>query len=324
MKYDFSNFKIQTDLAIESKEMVSEEKDIEIDGVAVEIEEKEGKKLKITRVNVFNEQGSASIGKPIGKYITIESNEIKENDTDIHRKIAKNIAKELKLLHKTEKESKALVIGLGNWNVTADSLGPKVVSKTIVTRHLYENNVPDIDDTFGQVSAFIPGVMGLTGIETSDIVKGIVDKTKPDYIVVIDSLAARNVSRVNTTIQLSDSGIFPGSGVGNKRREISKETMGVPVIAIGVPTVVHAATLVSDVVDNVNDVLKNSNTSCSISENQKYEFIDRVLSEEFQNLFVTPKEEDIVIRRIRSVISDGLNSFFHHGISVEDVREYNS
>ena len=318
MKID--NYKIQTDLAIESREMVSGEENIEVKGVSVKIEEKENKKIKITRVNIIDEQGSESMGKPIGNYITVESDLIKENETDMHKKISKIISNELKQLFDIKKDKKVFIVGLGNWNVTADSLGPKVISKTIVTKHLFEYMEEEISKTFGCVSAFVPGVMGITGMETSEVVKGIVEKTKPDLLIVIDSLAARNVTRVNSTIQITDTGIHPGSGVGNKRKEISKQTVGVQVIAIGVPTVVNAVTIVSDVVDNINTLLKNANKS--ISEEQKHSITNQLLSEDFQNLCVTPKEEDIVIKRVRNIIADALNVYVHHGVSIEDVREY--
>jgi len=318
---NMDKYRIQTDLAIETKEMVSSEKDVEIEGVKVVIEEKESKNIKVTRVNIFNEAGSKSMGKPIGNYITIESDLIKENESDMHRKISKIISGELKQLFDMKKDKKVFVAGLGNWNVTADSLGPKVVSKTIVTRHLYEYMKDEISKTFGCVSAFVPGVMGITGMETSELVKSIVERTSPDLLIVVDSLAARNVGRLNTTIQITDTGIHPGSGVGNARKEINKDTVGVPVIAIGVPTVVNAVTLVSDVVDNVNKVL-NDSSKLSIPEEEKHKIINELLLTDFQKLCVTPKEEDMVIKRLRNIISDSINIYAHHGVDIEDVREY--
>ncbi len=299
---------VYTDLAIEAKEMVHEEKDVEIEGIEVNIEKSEGDDVTVTSVDVFNEKGSEAIGKPIGKYITIESDVIKESNIGKHREISQTLSDELKKLLPEKENPKILVVGLGNWNVTADSLGPKVVENMIITRHLFVYSPESVShDTFGDVSGIIPGVMATTGMETSEIIRGIVDKTTPEVIFVIDALAARNVKRVNSTIQLTNTGIYPGSGVGNKRKEITQNSMGIPVIAIGVPTVIYATTLINDVLENIKD--------------QNFE-IDENFYTDYLNLCVTPKEEDIIVNRMQTIISDGINLFAHKGIKIEEVREY--
>jgi len=223
-----------------------------------------------------------------------------------------------------------LVIGLGNWNVTPDALGPKVVSRLMVTRHLLEYVPDQVDEGVRPVCAVSPGVLGITGIETGEIVRGIVDRVKPDVVIAIDALASRKMERVNTTIQIADTGISPGSGVGNKRMELSRETLGVPVIAIGVPTVVDAATMANDTIDLVIDNLIREakedshfyNMLKNIDRNEKYQLIQEVLQPYVGNLVVTPKEIDDVVDRIAKVIANGLNIALHQGITLNDVNRY--
>src|SRR5690606_35629985 len=180
---------------------------------------------------------------------------LRANDQDLYEETCKALAAELVNILKLGPKSAILVVGLGNWNVTPDALGPKVVSNLMVTRHLLEYLPDQVDEGVRPVCAVAPGVLGITGIETGEIVKGIVDRIRPDYIIAIDALAARKLERVNTTIQIADTGIAPGSGVGNKRMELSKDTLGVPVLAIGVPTVLDAATMANDAIDLVLDSL---------------------------------------------------------------------
>ena len=224
------NKNIRTDLALELRESLPY-----ADGVEMVIEEAED--LIVTRVTVMDDMGAASIGKPVGNYITLESQAMKENDPTTHEEIAKILAEKLGQLHKLHKEAVVLVIGLGNRHVTPDALGPQVCERLLVTRHLGKDVPLDVSGELRAVCAIAPGVMGITGIETAEIVKGVADRVKPDLIIAIDALAARRTSRINATIQISDTGINPGAGMGNKRTPINKSSMGVPVIAIGVPTV---------------------------------------------------------------------------------------
>lgn len=192
------------------------------------------------------------MGKKPGSYLTLEVQGIRQQDTELQQKVERIFAKEFSYFLEevgVSKEASCLIVGLGNWNVTPDALGPIVVENVLVTRHLFKLQPESVEEGFRPVSAIRPGVMGITGIETSDVIYGIIEKTKPDFVIAIDALAARSIERVNSTIQISDTGIHPGSGVGNKRKELSKETLGIPVIAIGVPTVVDAVSITSDTID---------------------------------------------------------------------------
>lgn len=319
---------IRTDLAIEARELYKEKNNIEVSGVEVEREEKEN--YTITRVKIVNENGMAQMGKPIGNYITIEAPALKKADQDLKDEISKVLAKELKALHKLDKSNKTLVVGLGNWNVTPDALGPKVVDKILVTRHFFEAYKKTEDETMANVSAISPGVMGLTGIETGEIIKGVVEKIKPDLVIAIDALASRKMERVSSTIQISDTGISPGSGVGNKRKGLNREYLGVPVIAIGVPTVVDAATMVNDTIDMIVSEMKKqakvgSNFYSMLEEMEsedKYQLIKEVLNPYMGNVMVTPKEVDDLINDLSQVIANGLNISLHPGIDLKDVNRY--
>lgn len=329
-KEDF-HFSVRTDLAIETREMVRKDQDVEVPGVKVTVEEQKDKQITVTWVEIMNEEGARQMGKPIGNYVTVESPLMKENDVDAHEEIIRVLAKQLVKIKDLKEDAVILVVGLGNWNVTPDALGPKVVSKVIVTRHLLEHIPDQIDESVRPVSAIAPGVMGLTGIETSEIIEGIVEKVKPDLVIAIDALASRKTNRVNATIQIADTGVHPGSGVGNKRRGLTEETLGVPVIAIGVPTVVEAATLVNDTIDHIVDAMINESTNKEsefykmlqrLNEQEKYQLIREILNPYVGDLFVTPKEIDAVIDRLAYIISNAINIAFHPGIDLQDINRY--
>jgi len=322
------NKNIRTDLAIELRENICTGQDEEISGVEMLVEEDELFGVTVTWVKVTNEAGASAIGKPIGNYVTLESQCMKENDPEAHEEIVKILARKLGHLHKLPQDAVILVIGLGNRQVTPDALGPKVCEKLLVTRHL-EGAVPlDIEGELRGVCALAPGVMGITGIETAEIVKGVTQRVKPDLIIAIDALAARRTSRINATIQISDTGINPGAGMGNKRVSINESTMGVPVIAIGVPTVVDAATLVNDAMDNMLGAIAEAAPEggpfyemlANMQETDRYGLITEILSP--GNMFVTPKEVDAVIVRLAKIIADTLNIALHPGITREDVNRY--
>lgn len=319
---------IRTDLAIESRELYQETVKEEAPGVEVEkIEEEE---YEITRVRVMDEIGEKSLGKPKGVYITIQVPKLKNADQDLKDKISQVLAKEIKGIGKSDKNTKTLIIGLGNWNVTPDALGPKVVDRVLVTRQYFVAYKKEDDETVANVSALSPGVMGLTGIETGEIVKGIVEKIKPDLVIAIDALASRKMDRVSTTIQLSDTGISPGSGIGNKRIGLNENYLGVPVLAIGVPTVVDAATMINDTMDLILDSMKNVaesgtefySTLKQVGNEEKYHLIKEVLEPYMPNVVVTPKEIDLIIDDLSIIIANGLNMALHHGIQLEDVNRY--
>lgn len=309
---------IRTDLALETTEMC-EEQSTSLQGVIVNT-----KKLKdctITEVEIINEIGAKIMNKEIGKYITLESSLMKFDDDDSREKIINYLKNELINILGNDKSKKTLIIGLGNWNITSDALGPKTVSKTLVTRHIFKNYNKDYDDDFSEVAALSPGVMGITGIETVEIVKSIVDKIKPDRVIAIDALASRKIDRVNSTIQISTAGISPGGGVGNKRKALNKSYLGVDVIAIGVPTVVDAATLTIDVLDLAIDnliELSQENSEfykmlAKLKEEEKYGLIKDSLEPYDKNLIVTPKDIDETIENLSIIISEGLNRSLHPG-----------
>jgi spore protease len=255
---------------------------------------------------------------------------MKENDLETHEEIVKIMAKKLEKLRKLKKNSVILVVGLGNWNVTPDALGPKVVSKILVTRHLSEHLPEELHGMVRSVSAISPGVMGLTGIETSEIIRGVVDRVKPDLVIAIDALAARRTSRINATIQIGDTGVNPGHGMGNRRVALNEKTLGVPIIAIGVPTVVDAATLVNDTMDRMLAAMAKQAPKgteffemlMSLADEEKYHLIQEILNPYTGNMFVTPKEVDAVIERLSNIIANAVNLALHPGIKKDDFRRY--
>jgi spore protease len=325
----------RTDLTLEAHELFREQamKEQQESGdipPGVVVDNAGDDEIRITRVRVISPAGEQAIGKPMGNYITLEVPNIRDNDQKFYENTCKALAKELISILNLGEKSTILIVGLGNWNVTPDALGPKVVSSVMVTRHLLEYVPEQVDAGVRPVCAVAPGVLGITGIETGEIVKGIVDKVKPDVIIAIDALASRKMERVNTTIQIADTGISPGSGVGNKRMELSRTTLGIPVIAIGVPTVVDAATMANDTIDLVLDSMikqapKGSefyNMLNSIDRNEKYQMIQEVLQPYVGNLIVTPKEIDDAVEKIGKVIANGLNIALHKGITLNDVNRY--
>lgn len=309
----------RTDLALEAKEIYESESGSFLEGV--KIEKKELENCIVTIVDVLDDEGAKIMNKGIGKYITLESDLMKYSDDDSRNEMISYLKEELSILFGDDKTKKTLVIGLGNWNITSDSLGPKTVSKTLVTRHIFKNYNKDYDDDFTEVSALSPGVMGITGLETSETVKSIVDMIKPDRVIAIDALASRKMERVNSTIQISTAGISPGGGVGNKRKALNKDYLGVDVIAIGVPTVVDAATLTSDVLDlALDNLMSQSNEGENfysmlkqLKEDEKYHLIKESLDPYDKNLIVTPKDIDETIENLSIIISEGLNRSLHPG-----------
>lgn len=321
-------FQVRTDLALEVRELYQEEKQQEIPGVAVDQEELEN--ITVTRVEILDERGAEAMGKSKGKYITLECVALRRADPDLKDEVSKILAKELRKLISLDKPLKVLVVGLGNIDVTPDALGPKVVSKLFVTRHLFKFYNKDSDEALAELSAIAPGVMGTTGIETGEIIQGIVNNVKPDLVVAVDALASRKMERVNTTIQLSTSGIHPGSGVGNKRQALDEKNLGVPVIAIGVPTVVDAATLTNDTIQLVIKAFSKQakvgsqfyNMLLELKDEEKYHMIKEVLEPYSANVMVTPKEVDDIILNLSQIIANAINIALHPGIDLKDVNRY--
>lgn len=315
-------YSIRTDLALEQKERF-ESDNVEVQGVTLEEEYDEEREIRMTRVVIKTEKGAKTMGKPVGTYITLEAPNLAVPDEDYHREISEELSEIMKGLIKVEKpEYNVLVIGLGNRQVTPDALGPYVADNLVVTRHIIKEygKYAMGEEKVNMVSAIVPGVMGQTGMETLEIVKGVVEETKPDFAIAIDALAARNSKRLNRTIQIADTGINPGSGVGNHRSGLTKETLGIPVLAIGVPTVVDAATIVNDTMENLLAALETSDMLKGVgvvlqgyNATEKYELIKELISPHLNGMFVTPKDIDETIKRISFTISEALNILFASG-----------
>ncbi len=301
-------FEIRTDLAVETSERKNTKE--EMSGIRVE-KKKEGEDITITRVFIDTQKAAKSAGKPKGSYITIEAEQMIEEDTGYHREISKVFSEQLKeFLPKDYSNSKVLIVGLGNREVTPDALGPKVLDHLFITRHLiqeYGKYLLEFDKCCS-VSGIVPGVMAQTGMETVEIMKGVVEETKPDIVVVIDALAARSIKRLNRTIQITDTGIIPGSGVGNYRNAINKEHLGIPVIAIGIPTVVDAATIVADSFTSFIDQMNENGDA--IDQQEFEERIRDIISPKLNTMYVTSKDIDEAVNRLSYTISEGLNMTF--------------
>ena len=304
----------RTDLALERRDLYKKANNIEdeVDGIETE-EEKVDEDIKITRVKVLNENGENAIGKKVGNYITIDINNLKIAGEEQIQKASEALTKELKELLKKhiEEQEPLLVVGLGNLYVTPDALGPKVVQDIDITRHILQYMPEALDKNTRPVSAISPGVLGTTGIETLEILKGIVDNIKPKLLIIIDALASRSIERISSTVQIADTGIIPGAGVGNTRKELSIETLGIPVVAIGIPTVVEAATIAADSLDlfiqKVQEQAKSNDFLNQLQEEDKYEMIKEVLAPNDYNFVVTPKEIDELIENMKDIVARGIN-----------------
>lgn len=327
-----SMYNIRTDLALEAQEIATQgQQTSAIPGVWSENESADG--ISVTRMEIKTDQAAQQIGKMIGHYVTLEVPDLRQGDTTLQDKVATSFAKEfeafLKRIGITEKSS-VLIVGLGNLNVTPDALGPIVVDNIMVTRHFFELMPDQVSPGYRPVSAVAPGVLGTTGIESSDIVQGIVEKSKPDLIIAVDALAAKSLERVNTTIQIADTGIHPGSGIGNKRKGLTKDILGVPVIGIGVPTVVYASTIVNNTMDLVFEHMKKHTANTEplfgvfgkMEETERLQLVKEVLNPLGHDLLVTPKEIDKFMEDIANVIASGLNAALHEAVDTDNVAAY--
>jgi len=317
---------IRTDLALETRELYKRSNQIEVPGVEVESENLN--ELNITRVKIKTDEGAEAMGKSPGNYITLEVPDLNQGIKEVNDKVADSLAREIKMLMNVNDQASVLVVGLGNWNVTPDALGPKVISKIAVTRHLIEYASEYIEKGTRPVCVMAPGVLGITGIETGEILKGVIEKIKPNLLIAVDALASRKMERVSTTIQIADTGISPGSGVGNRRMELSMQTLGIPVIAIGIPTVVDAVTLANDTLDlmlekmaeKFGDKGKMDSIFGKSKDENKMQLIKEVLTPYVGELVVTPKEIDSIVSNISEVVANGINTALHG--SMENAEKY--
>jgi len=338
---DLQKYQIRTDLAID---LINKKNNI--NGIKSNI--KVVNDIKITDVHIDSE-GSKIINKKPGNYITIEFSDV--TDYNNEKKVEEIFSKELRKVlenNNISKEDSCLIVGLGNSNSTPDSLGPKAIKNVTVTNHLFVYG--EVEEGFRKTFALVPGVMGSTGIETSELIKSVVETIKPSFILAIDALASQSIERVNKTIQMTDTGIHPGSGVGNSRKELSKETLNIPVIAIGIPTVVDAVTIVSDTINymfkhysynksNINNPVNKLIPSTSLNylnkevnvteedkktlmgvigslENEEIkQLIFEVLTPIGYNLMVTPKEVDFLIDKLSNIVGNGINIAIHDKVN---------
>lgn len=312
-------FEIRTDLAVEEKESFPGDGG-EVTGVSLREWSKANSKIKLTEVAILDAHGARAMGKPKGTYVTMEARALIRGDEDYHREVAGELAMQLKKMVKELKRQKkvadktnihVLVVGLGNPSVTPDSLGPQVLGNLKVNRNMDEGEDVVLSD-------IVPGVMAQTGMETAEILRGIIRETRPDLVIAIDALAARSIRRLGTTIQLTDTGIHPGSGVGNHRHSLTMDSLGIPVLAIGVPTVVGAAAIVHDTIAVLIETLANNMETRGMGDflehlnpDEQYQLISELLEPEFGALYVTPPDIDQTVRRLSYTISEGIHMAFY-------------
>ena len=294
-------FQIRTDLALEATESVRKQVSGQMRGITID-EYDSMEDVHISKVVILSKNAAKNMGKPMGTYITLEASGLQESDEDYHREISKELARLLQsVLPGIEEEKSILVVGLGNRDVTADSLGPCTVDNLFVTRHIIKEYGKKAYGTtkIHQISALVPGVMAKTGMETAEIIKGVIRETTPDIVIVIDALAARSTKRLNRTVQITDTGIHPGSGVGNHRNALTKESLGVPVIAIGIPMVVDAGTIVSDALVKLAEEYDGGRASLDYFRNST--------DTQLHNMYVTEKNIDETTKRLSFTLSEAIN-----------------
>jgi len=315
---------INLDLAIEAHDLLRGDTGREIPGV--KMEEAPFEYGNVKTITIMNEQGAAIMGRAPGSYLTLDSPSIRENNKMVHKEIGEFLAAKLKEILPLQDETTILIVGLGNWHATPDALGPKVIEYSMATRHLFHYAPEELRQGLRSVCAFAPGVLGITGIETAEIIKGTVDRIKPDLLIAIDALAAGSVERINSTIQVATTGINPGSGIGNKRVGINQETMGIPVIAIGVPTVVHAGIIAHQAMENLFTHLQNTPSLRTVYQGLQpvaiQQLINQVLEPFGGQLMVTPKEIDEQITHTAKIIAMALAIAIHPAMPPEEVEHY--
>lgn len=311
-----------TDLALEATAAARGDAHTEIAGVRMF--EQKYDAATVSWVEVMTPLGEQQIGKPMGNYVTIDAPGLRRRNRDLQEEVGKILVEQLAKLLNLGPNSSALVVGLGNWNATPDALGPRVTSKLLVTRHLRPFVPADVAGGLRSVAAISPGVLGLTGIETAEVIQGIVERIQPDVVICIDALAARAVERIGTTVQLADTGITPGSGIGNQRKGLNRETLGVPVVAVGVPTVVHASTIAHDAMERLATQFQGQKPFFQLfnSVEERKQMVNEVLNPAVGELVVTPKDIDDLIEDMAKVIAGSLNAVLHTAVTSKDLLKY--
>lgn len=312
----------RTDLALELQEFYESRHIPDTDGVLTQTEKKQD--ITVTRVQIINEAGAKRLGKPVGNYTTLEMDALNFQDTAQYEMCCMALKEELERLCAFDKTRPVLVVGLGNRFITADALGPKAADRIFVTRHMHGQLEEIFGDALASVCAVSPGVLGITGVETAEIVQGVCARVKPGLILVIDALAAREARRLNTTVQLCDTGIAPGSGVGNCRAAFNAQRFGVPVVAIGVPTVIDAMTMAYDAAYEILHAVQSQTgdtMTCmqNLSDADLYSMVQSLMENKVKTLTVTPKEVDFAMERISKVIAGGINLYLHKDLTIEEL-----
>ncbi len=302
----------RTDLALERTAMAGERAG-SVPGLTVREESQNG--MKLTRVQVTSPEAAAQIGKPPGRYFTLECPELRYRNRATLKKVAAVVARELTALADLPKQGDVLIVGLGNWQATPDALGPKVISQLMITRNIREYVPQELGGRLNPVAAISPGVLGITGMETIDIIKGIVEQIRPQLVITVDALAARSPARLMTTIQIADTGIQPGSGVGNKRPGINRESLGIPVVAVGVPTVVSGAAIGADVLEAY---FHRYNPHAMATLDSVHDFI----SQDLADLMVTTKDIDMEIMEMSKLLAGAINKATQPAITEEEMLDY--
>ncbi|MCL2678555.1 MAG: GPR endopeptidase [Clostridiales bacterium] len=315
-----SGFAPSLDLANEAHSLLRGKENKEIGGVSEQIEKY--RHAKVVTITIKDEQGAKIMGKPVGRYITIEAPDIRFDKT-LEAEISAILAERLRQLLPPLSNEAILLIGLGNDHATPDSLGPSVVDYTIATRHIKTYSPEIMENDLAPICVLAPGVLGITGIETAEIIKGVVAHVKPKCIIAVDSLAAASINRVSTSIQIADTGINPGSGVGNKRVPINEKTMGIPVFAIGVPTVVHTSVIIYEALSALAEFWEQSGQAVPQIEEKAVDFINgKMLSSFNGSMVVTPKEIDQLIQNIARIIAAGIAQAVHPRVNKNNYHLY--
>ncbi len=293
----------RTDLAMEAKALWEESAGEQTRLRGVEARDREREGFRVTTVKILDSRGEEALGKPAGTYVTILLDGLRRREEDAFARACRAIAGELAPLLNLSPEDSVLVVGLGNRAITPDAIGPKAADYTLVTRHLI-SRLPEHFGSFRPVTALAAGVLGTTGMESGELISAVVERLKPDRVIAVDALASRSLERVCRTVQIADTGIVPGSGVGNARTALNRETLGVPVVAVGVPTVVDAATLCADV----------------LSQAGREDISPQALGQAGAGVIVTPKEIDAAVADLAKAVGFGMDLALQQGLTVEDVE----